>query len=199
MVPAVCGGVLQVSGLGKLGSALLGEEPLGDAQWNPTPSTSLSAGSSAKGGLGWGTHEFSVVNQAVTLTTGSMSEMGISTTTCSKTSPNNAHYRLPPKSALMSLRLKNSNPRTPIVTEMRTNPAVTNVATPKLWTVTIPLLGVVKARTFKRTTDETAQIQRRLWKTSIEKRDQGCNRNSPTPVASPHNDMQTSRTARSFS
>src|ERR1700675_444567 len=77
MVPAVCGGVLQVSGLGKLGSALLGEEPLGDAQWNPTPSTSLSAGSSAKGGLGWGTHEFSVVNQAVTLTTGSMSEMGM--------------------------------------------------------------------------------------------------------------------------
>jgi hypothetical protein len=109
------------------------------------------------------------------------------------------HYRVPPKWALMSFRLKNSNPRTPIVTEMRTNHAVTNVATPKLWTVTILLLGVVKARTTKRTTDETAQIQRRLWKTSIEKRDQGCNCNSPTPVASPHNDMQPSRTARSFS
>ena len=85
----------------------------------------------------------------------------------------------------MSFRLKNSNPRTPIVTEMRTNHAVTNVATPKLWTVTIPLLGVFKARTIQRTTDETAQIQRRLWNASIEKRDQGCNRNSPTPVVEP--------------
>ena len=73
----------------------------------------------------------------------------------------------------MSFRLKNSNPRTPIVTEMRTNHTVTNVARPSLWMATVPLLGVVKTRTTKRTTDETAQIQRRLWKTSIEKRDQG--------------------------
>ena len=129
----------------------------------------------------------------------SMSEMGILNNHLLEHFAINAHYRVPPKWALMSFRLKNSNPRTPIVTDMRKNDAVTSVATPKLWMVTIPLLGVVEARTTMRMTDETAAIQSRPWKTSIEKRDQGCNRNNPTPVASPHNDMPTSRTARSFS